>query len=234
MDAADERFESFLRQFHPAMPRAAHDAPAFDAVVTSEQQLREIVGVPSDRAKRKERSLLDDHCRAFIARSPFLLMATSGADGRCDVSPKGDGPGFVHVLDDRRLVIPDRPGNKRLDGMVNLLANPHVGLLFLVPGREETLRVNGRAWITRSEDLLLRMTVNGKTPLLGIGVEVEQCFLHCPKAFMRSHLWRHEDWPEPDALPSMACVLYDQIRPEGLTLQDYETDIDEGNKKRLY
>ena len=234
MDAADERFESFLRQFHPTMPRAPEGAPAFDTVVASEQELREIVGVPSDRARRKERLLLDEHCRAFIARSPFLLMATSGADGRCDVSPKGDAPGFVQVLDDRRLVIPDRPGNKRLDGMVNLLANPHVGLLFLVPGREETLRVNGRAWITRSEHLLSRMTVNGKTPLLGIGVEVEQCFLHCPKAFMRSHLWKHEDWPEPDALPSMACVLYDQIRPEGLTLQDYETDIDEGNRKRLY
>lgn len=234
MDAADERFESFLRRFRPIMPRGAKGTPAFDAVVTSEQELREVVGVPSDRAKRKELSRLDDHCRAFIARSPFLLMATSGTDGRCDVSPKGDAPGFVQVLDDRRLVIPDRPGNKRLDGMVNLLANPHVGLIFIVPGREETLRVNGRAWITRSEDLLLRTTVNGKTPLLGIGVEVEQCFLHCPKAFMRSHLWKHENWPEPAALPSMACVLYDQIRPEGLTVQDYETDIDEGNRKRLY
>jgi uncharacterized protein len=234
MNAEDDRFESFLRRFQPAMPRAAQGTPPFDAIVTSEQELREIVGVPSDRARRKERSLLDEHCRAFIARSPFLLMATSDAGGRCDVSPKGDAPGFVQVLDDRRLIIPDRPGNKRLDGMVNLLANPHVGLIFIVPGREETLRVNGRAWITRSEDLLVRMTVNGRTPLLGIGVEVEQCFLHCAKAFMRSHLWKHDDWPEADALPSMACVLYDQIRPQGLTLKDYEADIEEGNRKRLY
>jgi uncharacterized protein len=210
------------------------ETPAFDAIVTSEEELRQLVGVPGDRSVRKERALLDEHCRAFIARSPFLLMATSGSDGRCDVSPKGDAPGFVQVLDDRRLIIPDRPGNKRLDGMVNLLANPHVGLIFIVPGREETLRVNGRAWITRSEDLLVRMTANGKTPMLGIGVEVEQAFLHCQKAFMRSHLWKHEDWPEPDALPSMACVLYDQIRPEGLTVQDYEADMDEGNRKRLY
>src|SRR5262249_32144138 len=103
--------------------------PAFEDVITSEQQLRQIVGVPSDRAKLKERPTLDEHCRAFIARSPFLLMATSGADGTCDVSPKGDAPGFVRVLDDHRLAIPDRPGNKRLDGVANLIANPHVGLI---------------------------------------------------------------------------------------------------------
>ena len=234
MNGSDERFESFLRQFHPAMPRAAHDTPAFEAIVGSEQELREIVGVPSDRAKHKERPLLDEHCRAFIARSPLLLMATSGADGRCDVSPKGDAPGFVQVLDERRLVIPDRPGNKRLDGMVNLVTNPHVGLIFVVPGRLETLRINGRGWITRDRTLLERMAVNGKTPLLGIGVEVEQCFLHCAKPFLRSHLWKHDEWPNPDALPSMACVLYDQIQPEGVTLQDYERDIEEGNRKRLY
>jgi hypothetical protein len=150
------------------------------------------------------------------------------------VSPKGDAPGFVYVLDDRRLVIPDRPGNKRLDGMLNLLANPHIGLIFIVPGRQETLRVNGRAWITRTTELLSLMAFNGKTPLLGIGVEVEQCFLHCPKAFLRSQLWKQESWPNADALPSMACVLFDQIRPEGTTLQDYERDVEEGNAKRLY
>ena len=207
---------------------------SFEDVVTSEQQLREIVGAPGDRSKLKERQRLDAHCRAFIARSPFVIVATSGAEGACDVSPKGDAPGFVHVLDDRRLVIPDRPGNKRLDGMLNLLANPHIGLIFIVPGRQETLRVNGRAWITRTPELLSLMAFNGKTPLLGIGVEVEQCFLHCPKAFLRSQLWKHESWPSADALPSMACVLFDQIRPEGTTLQDYERDIEEGNAKRLY
>ena len=206
----------------------------FKNVVTNGQALREIVGTPSARAVQKERSALDQHCRAFIARSPFLLIATAGADGRCDISPKGDAPGFVFVLDDRRLVIPDRPGNKRLDGMRNLLANPHVGLIFLVPGREETLRVNGRAWITRDPELLRRSAVQGKTPLLAIGVEVEQCFLHCAKAFRRSQLWAHEQWPGSDALPSLACVLFDQIRPEGVTLQEYERDIEEGYVKRLY
>ena len=207
---------------------------AFDHIVREELELREIVGVPAARSVLKERSALDRHCRAFIARSPFLLIATAGADGRCDISPKGDVPGFVLVLDDRRLVIPDRPGNKRLDGMMNLLANPHVGLIFLVPGREETLRVNGRAWITRDPDLLRRSAVQGKTPLLAVGVEVEQCFLHGAKAFRRSQLWAHEQWPGSDALPSLACVLFDQIRPEGVSLQDYERDIEDGNVKRLY
>jgi len=207
---------------------------AFQHIVREERELREIVGVPAARSVKKERSALDQHCRAFIARSPFLLIATAGADGRCDISPKGDAPGFVLVLDDRRLVIPDRPGNKRLDGMSNLLANPHVGLIFLVPGREETLRVNGRAWITRDPELLQKFAVQGKTPLLAIGVEVEQCFLHCAKAFLRSQLWAHEHWPGSDALPSLACVLFDQIRPEGVTLQEYERDIEEGYVKRLY
>jgi PPOX class probable FMN-dependent enzyme len=207
---------------------------AFDDVLTTEQELRELLGVPRARSVQKERPSLDEHDRAFIARSPFLLLATSDASGRCDVSPKGDAPGFVQVLDDRRLAIPERPGNKRLDGMLNLLANPHVGLIFLVPGREETLRVNGKAWITRDRQLLERCVAHGKVPLVAIGVEVEQCFLHCPKAFIRSRLWHHQAWPAADALPSMACVLFDQIRPGDATLQDYERDIEEGNTKRLY
>jgi PPOX class probable FMN-dependent enzyme len=206
----------------------------FEQVVTSERELREIMGTPAARSLLKERSALDEHFRAFIARSPFVLLATAGADGRCDVSPKGDTPGFVHVLDDHRLVIPDRPGNKRLDGMRNLVANPHVGLIFLVPGREETLRVNGRAWITRDPDLLQRCVVQGKTPRLAIGVEVEECFLHCAKAFRRSHLWSPDRWPAPDALPSLACVLFDQIKPDGVTVEQYESEIEEGYAKRLY
>jgi PPOX class probable FMN-dependent enzyme len=138
------------------------------------------------------------------------------------------------VLDDQRLVIPDRPGNKRLDGMQNLLTNPRIGLLFLVPGREETLRVNGRAWITRDPALLERMAVDGKLPLLGIGVEVEQAFIHCAKAFRRSHLWDQTTWPAPDALAPMPQVLYDQIKPQHQTLQDYERDIQESYTKKLY
>jgi PPOX class probable FMN-dependent enzyme len=202
----------------------------FENIVTSEEQLREIVGVPAARSVQKERAALDAHCRAFIARSPLLLIATAGADGRCDVSPKGDAAGFVLVLDDRRLVIPDRPGNNRLDGMQNLLGNPHVGLIFLVPGREETLRVNGRAWITRDPELLQRTSIQGKTPPLAIGVAVEQCFLHCAKPFRRAHLWAHEQWPAPDALASMGRVLFDQIRPSGVTAQEYEREVEERTK----
>lgn len=206
----------------------------FGQVVTTERELREIVGAPSGRALAKERPALDEHTRAFIARAPFALLATSDRHGRCDVSPKGDAPGFVLVLDDHHLVLPDRPGNKRLDGMRNILENPHVGLIFLVPGREETLRVNGRAWITRDPDLLARCTAQGKVPALAIGVEVEECFLHCAKAFRRSHLWQAEAWPAPDALPTLACVLYDQLKPVGVTVEEYAREIEHGYATRLY
>jgi len=181
--------------------------------VHSEETLREIVGgPPSELARRKELPALDVHARTFIERSPFLLLATAGADGRCDVSPKGDAPGFVHVLDDHHLAIPDRPGNKRLDGMRNILVNPHVGLIFLVPGNDFTLRVNGRAVITRDPALLAAMTAQGKTPLLAIGVTVEEVFLHCARSFRRGRLWDRESWPGADALPSMPCILYEQTK----------------------
>jgi PPOX class probable FMN-dependent enzyme len=209
---------------------------AFDNVVTSIEELRGLVEAPTPGARTllKERPRLDAHCRAFIACSPFVLMATADADGRCDVSPKGDAPGFVQILDDRRHAIPDRPGNKRLDGMQNLVTNPHVGLIFLVPGRDETLRVNGRAWITRDREILRGSVVQGKTPVLAIGVEVDQCFFHCPKALLRSRLWAHDRWLARDALPSFACVLFDQVQPKGATLQDYERDIADSNATRLY
>lgn len=207
---------------------------AFDDVLTTEQDLRAIIGTPSTRAVKKVQSSLDIHTRAFIAQSPFLLLSTSDAEGRCDVSPKGDAPGFVQIIDEGRLVIPERPGNKRLDGMLNMLSNRHIGLLFLVPGREETLRINGKAWITRDPELLTRCVAQGKAPLVAIGVEIEECFLHCPKAFIRSRLWDRQAWPAPDALPTMACVLFDQIKPADATLRDYERSIEEGNTKGLY
>jgi PPOX class probable FMN-dependent enzyme len=203
-------------------------------VVTSEQDLRDLLGSPSERAVKKDIAVLDAHCRAFIAGSPFLLLASSNTKGQCDVSPKGDAPGFVRVLDDRHLVVPDRPGNRRLDGMRNLLQNPHVGMIFLIPGREETLRVNGRAWIVRDAPLLASLAARGREPLLAIGVEVEECFFHCPKAFRRAELWEPARWPARDALPSMACVLYDQVRPEGKTLEEYQRESEEGLKRTLY
>ena len=183
----------------------------FRDLVTSMESLRAVVGgEPSEVARKKELPALDAHARAFIARSPFLLLGTAGDDGRCDVSPKGDAPGFVRVLDDHHLVVPDRPGNKRLDGMRNIVSNPHVGLIFLVPGNDFTLRVNGRAVITREPALLESLAVQGKTPLLAIGVEVEEVFLHCARSFRRGKLWEPASWPGADALPSMPCILYDQ------------------------
>jgi uncharacterized protein len=203
----------------------------FHHVLTSETEIRALVGAPGERPLLKERTTIDEHCRAFIAQSPLLLMATAGADGTCDVSPKGDAPGFVAVLDEKRLVIPDRNGNKRIDGMKNLLSNPHVGLIFIVPGRDETLRVNGRACITRDPTLLERVRAKGTMPLLAIGVEVEQAFLHCVKAFRRSRVWVHEEWPKADALPNYACTLFDQIKPAGVTLEEFDQALQESDAK---
>jgi PPOX class probable FMN-dependent enzyme len=208
--------------------------PAFENVVKSIEELRALVGEPSELALKKQIGALDAHCRAFIRHSPFLLLATSNAAGQCDVSPKGDAPGFVLVLDDRHLVIPDRPGNRRLDGMRNLLENPHLGLIFLIPGREDTLRVNGRAWIVRDPVLLERTAVMHKRPDLAIGVEVEECFLHCAKAFKRSRLWRTETWPEPAAVASMARILLDQAKPAGMTLEDMQRRLERGYTTQLY
>jgi uncharacterized protein len=208
--------------------------PPFRDVVTDQADLRLLYGEPSDIARRKDIGALDAHCRAFIAHAPFVLIATAGADGRCDVSPKGDAPGFVLVLDDRRLAIPDRPGNRRLDGYSNLLANPHVGLIFMVPGREDTLRVNGRAWITRDPDLLARLAARGKAPQTAIGVEVEECFIHCAKAFKRSQLWETASWPPADAVASLAQVIVDQLRPANMSVADVEARLQDSYTKHLY
>jgi PPOX class probable FMN-dependent enzyme len=208
---------------------------AFRTPVTTEAEFRALIGgEPSALALAKEQGMLDVHCRSFIARSPFVLVATSNAAGQCDVSPKGDAPGFVLVVDERRLVIPDRPGNKRLDGMRNLLQNPHVGLIFLIPGVEETLRVNGRGSIVRDEDLLARCEVRGKVPTLAVGVEVEEAFIHCAKAFKRSGLWEPERWPTLDGLASPARMLFDHTRPPGTTVEELDRALQDGYRQRLY
>lgn len=206
----------------------------FADVVTSEEQLREIVGAPSDLVLRKQLPALDDHCRAFIAHAPFLLVGTANARGMCDVSPRGDAPGFVHVLDDRTLLVPDRPGNRRLDTLRNILENPRVGLLFVIPGVEETLRVNGSARIVRDEALLESMMVQGKRPLLALAVDVEEAFLHCAKAFKRSHLWQPDRWPDRSVLPSLGRMLIDQVKPNDTTVAELEGQIEESYQKRLY
>ena len=205
-----------------------------ERVVTSEAELRALYGFPGERAVAKEHPTLDEHCRAFIAHAPFLVMGTAGADGRCDVSPKGDVPGFVHVLDDRHLAIPDRIGNNRLDGLRNIVENAHVGLLFFIPGREDTLRVNGRARIVQDELLLDTLAVAGKRPVTALVVEVEQCFLHCARAFKRAGLWQPERWPDAAAVPSMQRMIWDLLPVKPFeTVEQYERDSQE-RLKTLY
>ena len=197
-----------------------------ERTITSEQELRDLYGHPGERAVAKERPVLNADCRAFIAHAPFLVMGTAGADGRCDVSPKGDAPGFVHVLDERHLAIPDRLGNNRLDGLRNILENDHVGLIFFIPGREDTLRVNGRARIARDEALLDRLAVNGKRPVTALVVEVEQAFMHCARAFKRAGLWEPARWPDAAGVRSMQRMIWDllPVKPPGQTVEEYERD----------
>jgi PPOX class probable FMN-dependent enzyme len=188
--------------------------------VTTEAQLVELVGDPLPRTVAKDRTRIAPTHRDWLAASPFCLVATCGADGRCDVSPKGDPPGFTLVLGPTTLALPDRPGNRRCDGFRNVLSNPHVGLLYLVPGRGDTLRVNGRARLVRDAAYFDRMVVRGHRPRLALEVEVEQVFFHCAKAFLRAQLWSPQSWA-PDAVPSRAVIAQRMERPED-TLEELE------------
>ena len=179
--------------------------------ITSLEQLRDVYPPPKQRSVDKELDHLDEHCRRFVALSPFVLVASADGDGRCDVSPKGGPAGFVRVLDDHRLLIPDATGNRRLDGMENMLDNPRVGLLFLIPGMGETLRVNGRVELTRDPELLAGLETGGRAAELALIVHAEEVYVHCAKALIRSGLWRTETWAERDELPSAAEILNDHI-----------------------
>jgi uncharacterized protein len=188
--------------------------------ITSETELRELLGEPSGRAAAKDRTRLHERDREWLAASPFCLIATADASGNCDVSPKGDPPGFTYVLDDTTIVIPDRPGNRRADGFRNILSNPHVGAIFLVPGRSETLRINGQARLLRDAPFFGEMVVKGHRPQLGLVIDIEQIFFHCPKAFLRSSLWKPGTW-SPGTLPSHAAIVKSvQETPE--TLEELE------------
>src|SRR5438105_11707006 len=177
--------------------------------IASAAELRELVGAPVDRAIKKVRATLHPHHRSWIAASPYFVIATSDASGQCDVSPKGDPPGSVHLLDDATLVIPDRPGNRRVDSFLNVLSNPHVALLFMVPGRLDTLRVNGRARLIREAPFFDDLVVKGHRPSLPLPLEIEEVFFHCPKASKRSSVWQPETWPDPSSLPSTAQLAKD-------------------------
>jgi PPOX class probable FMN-dependent enzyme len=182
-------------------------------VVTDVRGLREVAGVPLQRVAHKVLDRLHDLHRQFLQASPLWLVATSAADGTCNVSPKGDPAGAVFVLDERTVVLPDRPGNRRVDGFEDLLDNPHVGLMFLIPGRGDTLRVNGRATLVRDAPFFDRLQVQGKRPALAVVVDVEEVFFHCAKAFLRSRLWEPATW-DPDAVPSRAELAKAIDRPD--------------------
>ena len=182
--------------------------------VHTETELREIIGDAHPITVDKEMGSLDKHARHFISLSPFLCLGTTNGEGQADVSPRGDPAGFVKVLDDRTLLIPERPGNRRADSMLNVMAEPVVGLIFFVPGIEETLRISGRATVLDEADQLTDLAVNGKVPKLGIQVEVERVFFHCAKALKRSRLWDPDARVARDAFPTPGQVIRDQRRPE--------------------
>jgi PPOX class probable FMN-dependent enzyme len=195
-------------------------------------QLVDLLGEPLPRVRDKARPALHDLDRDWLAASPFCLVATSDGQGRCDVSPKGDPAGFVRVLDDTTIAIPERRGNKRADGYKNILANPHVGLLFLIPGRGDTLRINGRAHLVSDAPWFDDMVVKGHRPVLALVVEIDEVFGHCAKAFMRSQLWHPSTW-DPLAVGSRPQIAKALERPED-TIEELEKYYGEQYSTGLY
>lgn len=201
-------------------------------IIATEPGLEEVLGKPGPRVLAKVLDRLDDICLTFIARSPFLMVASHDAEGRTDLSPKGDPPGFVQVLDDRTLAIPERPGNRRADTFRNVLQQPRVGLIFLVPGKAETLRISGTARIARDAWLRERMAVAGRLPDLALVVTVEEAFMHCTKCAVRSRLWQPETW-NPDALASIgeAMVVHGRL---DMSVADMRAIAENDERERLY
>jgi len=208
-----------------------------DTVVTDEETLRSLFPPTHALAAVKSLDFLDRHAQEFIARSPFLCIGTQGDAGMADVSPRGDPAGFVRVLDRHRLAIPDRPGNNRLDTLANILANPNVGLLFVVPGFDDTLRINGKATLTTDPELLSGMTVNGRAPGLAIVIDVREVFMHCAKAFRRAGLWDPERFQNRAEMPSLMKIILDQTTgapDDADELLKLENDLEEDYKRTLY
>ena len=201
-------------------------------VVTTVEELEAIVGVPLPPAAGKVRPALHELDRQWLAGAPLAFVATSDADGNLDVSPKGDPAGFAHVLDDRTIALPERPGNRRVDGFRNILRNPHVGLIFLVPGRGDTLRINGRATIVRDAPYFDDMVVKGHRPILALEVAIDEVFHHCSKAFLRSRAWDPEAW-HPDAVPRRAVISQTLERP-GDSLEELDEYYGPSYADRIY
>lgn len=202
-------------------------------VLIDEQGLREVYNPPGERAVLKVQRKLDKHCRDFIARSPFLCIGSSRPDGHADVSPRGDPPGFVHVADDHTLLIPDRPGNNRLDTMTNVFKNPKVGILFFIPGLDETLRVNGDARIITDQEELQRFEFRRHVPLVAIEVKVHEAFLHCAKALKRSQLWSEESKIDRKSFTRPAQIFADHVEG-GMSADEVEAYLQENYRTGLY
>ena len=200
--------------------------------IASVEALREIVGPTIPKVELKVSDRIDEFARAYIEKSPFLVLSTADHEGRQDASPKGDAPGFVEIEDERTLLIPDRPGNKLVYGHTNILTNPKVGVLFLIPGTPETLRVNGTAELTADPEILTRLAARGKPAVLAIRVRVEECFFHCAKAFLRSELWKPSSWPERQRI-SFGQMMVRRLGGDAETArkvdeaveQDYRTNL---------
>ncbi|MCZ4313215.1 pyridoxamine 5'-phosphate oxidase family protein [Comamonadaceae bacterium G21597-S1] len=208
-------------------------APNFDNTISTREQLRAVLGEPSPRVVSKVIDHIDVHCRGFIAKTPFLLLATADGKGKVDVSPKGDPAGFVQVLDDHTLAIPERLGNRLADSLLNMLERPQVGLLFMIPGKSETLRAGGTARIVQDDWLLEKMAVRGKKPQLATVVTVQRMFFHCAKCVMRSDLWRPEGWPDQDGVPTLAQAIIDHARLSD-SVEQVQAGLDESYRDRLY
>lgn len=175
-----------------------------------------MVGESSERVRNKVISFVDPHVQKFIAKSPLFFLSTSDQGGKCDVSPRGDEPGFVRVFDSHRLVYPERPGNRRIDSLLNILSDPGVGMLFVIPGLNEVLRINGTARITKDAEFIASMNWSGKTIGAVIIVEVEECFIHCPRAFSQAGLWEVATWAKSEDLPSVSELFQAHLRINGL------------------
>jgi len=207
-------------------------APPFADVLASADEVAALYGSPVEAVVSKIIDHLDGHCRDFIARLPFVLVATADERGTCDVSPKGGPAGFVSVLDEKRLAIPDAPGNRLVYSLRNVAAGGRAGLLFVIPGMEETLRVNGRAWLTRDPAVLEPLAAGAKPPKVAIGVEVEEAFLHCAKAFKRSALWRPDEWPDAAGLAAAAQIWRDHMALD-MTTKEVQEFVDDDYANNL-
>lgn len=203
----------------------------FENTITSEDQLRATLGYPSEIVTRKTINYIDEHCRSFIEKSPFITIATSDLEGNMDVSPKGDPAGFVKILDEKTLAIPDRPGNAKADTLTNVIKNPNIGLIFLIPGVRETLRINGEAKIVQDKWVLEQLNVDGKTPSFAIIVSVKEAFMHCAKCIIRSKLWQ-VDSAKQASVPSLAKVLVEHgkldisiAELDGMIKNDEQTNL---------